>query len=271
MKHILVPTDFSDCAKNALIYGLNIAKKFNSKVIILNAFHVPSAGGTSALMNLTNELRHDSEEELKKLIWSIPEEFSNVEVETISEHNTATNAIPEIIFKRKIDLVIMGTKGASGIKEVFLGSVTSSLINKIKVPFLAIPQGTVYKEPQKMLLSADLTKFEREEPMKFITDLCKAFETKLKVLNVSFETNVDDQKKLAAVAMEMDSMLKGVSHSFEFKESQDIEKTIVERAKDTDIITVISRERGFFKSLFHHSVSKSLAMHVGVPLLIVHE
>lgn len=271
MNNILVPTDFSSCADNALEHAIRLAEKYKAKLTVITAYHVPSAGGASVLVNLEEDLRETAEEQLKELGEKIREEHPSLELSLFSSYNLPINAVLKVIKEKYVDAVVMGTTGATGAKEVFIGSTTASLINKVKVPIFAIPEHYKSTELNKIFLATDLKDIKKSDSLDFVKNLAKTYDAKVEVMNVAEKPNPDESFEIISEAIEMDNEFVGIKHHFNFLESDNVESAILDFVDESDsLIAVINRERGFFDRLFHKSISKKLAMHSPVPILILH-
>lgn len=272
MKNILVPTDFSDCANNALRYAITLAQKNDASVTLLSAYHVPSAGGTSVMVNLQDDLKEAAEEELKKIKAKLAGEYPNLQVNIFTSYNLPVNAVLKYVKEKDVDMIVMGTTGASGVKEVFVGSTTSSLVNKVKIPVFAIPESFNNAKLSKIYLATDLKSFKSTDSTKFIKKLALDFGAKVELLNVAEKPNEEESFKIVSEAIDIDNEFVGVEHEFNFLESTDIEKAILDYIDEDDsVIAVINRERSFFDRLFHKSLSKKITMHANVPILVLHD
>ncbi len=144
MKRILVPTDFSDNAYSALYYATRLFKNEACQFYILNAgdVEIPLFTGIIDTSTGDEQIRKESKEKLEETFHSIirdSEDFGHV-FETICTAKKLHEVIEETVKQRKIDLIVMGTKGATGAKGFFMGSNTSNIIQKIKCcPVLAVP------------------------------------------------------------------------------------------------------------------------------------
>lgn len=272
MKNILVPTDFSDCANNAVKYAINLAKKNDASVTLLSAYHVPSAGGTSVMVNLQDDLKEAATEELKKVKAELTKENPGLTVNIFTSYNLPVNAILKFVKEKEVDAIVMGTTGATGAKEVFVGSTTSTLVNKVTVPIFAIPENYVNTKLSKIYLATDLQNFKPTDATKFIKDLALSFGSKVELLNVAEKPNEDESFEIVSQAISVDNEFVGVEHEFNFLESTNIEKAILDYVDEDDsIIAVINHKRNFFERLFHKSVSKKITMHAKTPILILHD
>ncbi|MFN7012968.1 MAG: universal stress protein, partial [Bacteroidia bacterium] len=129
MKKILFPTDFSDNAAKAMQYALLLAKELNADLILLNTYKIPAGGNTSIKStHLAEILKADAEEGLQKVLKEIRsnKEFDAVSIETVSKQGDLVQLVNEMSEEFMFDLVVMGTKGATGAKEVLVGSNTAA-------------------------------------------------------------------------------------------------------------------------------------------------
>jgi nucleotide-binding universal stress UspA family protein len=271
IKHILVPTDFSDCSLNALEYATKFAKQINpqAEITILNAYTVPLA---YADFNIAYDVG-ESEDEIKKYINS---EFDRIEekvpylkefeYETVKTENYVKDAIEEYCLENDVDLIIMGTKGASGVDEVILGTNAHRVIKAELAPTLVIPEDAKYVDIKNIALSSDYKGVMAEllAPVKAIR---QAYASDIHLIHVSTEPMLDKEKSSEAKNLELH--LKGLPHQYHFMVNKNVESGIDAFAEKNkiDLLVVLPRKKGLFESLFGKSESKSLIFHTKVPLL----
>ena len=129
MNTILVPTDFSKNAKNALDYAIVLAKKESAKIILVHAFHVLYITPDLPVEFLADEIdivETTANKQLKVLSEKVKSE--NLECEIINKQDFILDLILDVTKIKKPNLIVMGTKGASGLEEVFMGSNTAKII-----------------------------------------------------------------------------------------------------------------------------------------------
>ncbi|MEZ4957310.1 MAG: universal stress protein [Saprospiraceae bacterium] len=141
MKNILVPTDFSDCAKHALVAAVLWANRFGSKLFVLNSQNLPPywdnlPAEEKSKWALANQgIANDS-----TLIEEIKANHPDIEMETLITSKPLPSAVSECIEKHGIDMIIMGSHGASGKSEYFIGSNAQKVIRTVHCPTLVIKQ-----------------------------------------------------------------------------------------------------------------------------------
>jgi nucleotide-binding universal stress UspA family protein len=278
MKKILVPTDFSTCADNAVEFAVQYAKLLQAEVILVHAFELNGDTYTD-YMGVNKEFSQsnlkDVQHKLDQLKTSI-EEKEGIVVDTFVFTGTVKESILQVSINKNIDFIIMGTAGASGIKEKLWGSKTAGIIDKSNVPVLAIPFEYNWKKPQKILLATN--NFEKEPVLlNFLFELANLFNAEV---HLAVFTNEDDDGAFTFMEnnrnmAEYESMLKEqyhydpivVAHLFGHN-FEDVLQDYISN-KEIDIVTMVIHRRGFTDRLFHPSVTKRMSYHTKIPLLAI--
>ena len=142
MKKILLPTDFSANAQTALNAALSTAKKFDSDLYILNTYNI-NVGHYGFFDQLEDKVKDASKNEMTKLKESVlASGFPEDKLHLFSEHGILTDIVKKMNKQFDFDLLIMGTKGASGVEEVLIGSRTADVVSSIQVPVLVVPENS---------------------------------------------------------------------------------------------------------------------------------
>ena len=198
MKTILVPTDFSKNAENALHYAINIAKRMQAKIILLHTFHIENNNAPLPLSMVDKQVevaKKKSDDQLKALYNSVSH-GSNHPIDYISSENFLTDELLRLTEERNIDLIIMGTQGASGSlsKQIF-GTNSSQVIEKAKCPVLAIPEGALTNYIKKIVYASEF--IDSDIPsLQSIANLAELFEAEIEVIHISEFDDADSQKAL---------------------------------------------------------------------------
>ncbi len=268
MKKILVPTDFSKTADNAIQYALALAEKFSAEIMVVNAY-VPS--GTSVMIDLTDILKLESERDLRIVEEKIKKTNPNIKLTTLAFEGDLTHAIKSCVKEESVDIIVMGTTGGSGLKAKFMGSNTASIIQKIKVPLIAVPDGGTLNEELKVAISTDLHNLKNTEVFDFPKQIVKAHSGMFYIVNVTEDLGKIDPVDFIDHAADVDELFTGFEHTFKFLEGDDYEREILEfiTIHNIDLLVVVSRKRNFVNRLFHKSISKQLTMHSPVPILVL--
>jgi nucleotide-binding universal stress UspA family protein len=187
MKKILVPCDFSRTAEEAFRFAVNIANKNNSEIHLL--YVVDSASGSFSSEEISHIAAFNAffmqklGEQLKEKLHDLKSKYADPDcpVSLSIEIGSLSNNIQRYITEQKIDLVVMGTNGATGLKEIFVGSNTEKIVRTAKVPVVAVPLGSHINGVEDIVFPVDPC----NDPTKFLKQLMllqDLFQAKLQLL-----------------------------------------------------------------------------------------
>ncbi|HXH20244.1 MAG TPA: universal stress protein, partial [Chitinophagales bacterium] len=162
MKHLMVPIDFSEYAYNACQFALQLASQYKAKVTVFHAYHIPIVDPL-----MPSEYLSDIAESAEKEINSNMEKLLNQMNEYVISHHlgsidiksyvTMGFAVDEIILaaqKLEPDLIVMGRRYTEGMTKILLGSITSTIVEKAKLPVLVVPENVKAEKPVTDVLYA---------------------------------------------------------------------------------------------------------------------
>lgn len=277
MKNILLPTDFSENSWNAIKYAIQLYKNETCTFHLFNAYtpiiyHVEYVLVNPAQFGLGDAVRDASKESLKKLAKRIDKEFSNNpnhKFETIARFDALISGIKELIQERHIDVIVMGTQGATGAKEVLFGSNTVQVFKNVKCPILAIPSDFDYESPLEILFPTDLEVDYNMTQIAMLKDLAESHHSRINVMHVStgYElTDLQEKNKL-----ELESMFKSAAYLFHDVEVMDIDEAITKfqnKAK-INLLVMINNKHSFFENLFFKDTISQIGFHLNIPFLVI--
>lgn len=272
MKTIIFPTDFSENASNAMAYAVALAEKVNARLILLNTFILPSSGAGSGLSgSLLEILRKESQNQLAILEAKLTKENPGLkEITSVSKMGDLLSNLKDLTEKFKVSLVVMGTQGATGLQEIFIGSNAQSVIKKLNAPVMVIPSGAVYKNIESIVYATDFNvNLETDqEALNQLKDLCVLLNVNLKLLHVQ---KMDGESTSGRVKLE--EIFADIKHSFCILRSEHFEKAVSDYIKEekADMLCMLSRKHGFFDRFINGSKTESMVMHTKIPLLTIRE
>ncbi len=278
MKKILFPTDFSEHSHSAYAYTLNIASKLGADISTLHCYHLSISGqvGPSDTLETVREqealeqLENYREAAAKMHERAVSSDLSHVSVDHLLEEGLAVDKIVEISDREDFDLILMGTKGATGLKEIIIGSNTARVIEDAKRPVLSIPEYASFGGVNNIAYATNFDVLDREKLEELIVFADK-FDAKIHVIHV----NTDADKQPDEVSM--DNLKAGIKNGqdlvFEIIEHNDLEEGLNKyiEAKNIDILAMLTHRHNFFQRLFGTSEVQKMAFHGKVPLLTFHE
>jgi nucleotide-binding universal stress UspA family protein len=269
MNKILVPTDYSEQAGNAVDYAVKVAQRFNASIVLFHAFHVPVPTMESTIILSLDDIEQENEQRLKKEAERIKAQYGgNLTIETLCKVGFAEEAIAATSQEKKCDLIIMGSNGASGIEEVLIGTNAAGVIERSKCPILVIPENYSYREPKNIVFAYDYHDIKNENELLLLKKIAKQYSSTIQVLHID-EPDHETTIKNAASGIKIDHLLDGYDHEMFFMQHDDIEEAILDfvKQKSSDMVVMMPHKHGFFSRLFHTSSTVKMAFHTHVPLL----
>lgn len=278
MKQILVPTDFSECADKAIDFAVQSAKIVPIEIILLHSFEVKD-NMYSDYMGVNREFNvsmlNDAKEKLAQLKKNI-EETDGVVVDTFISTNSLYDAITRSVKEKKIDMVVMGTLGASGIKEKLWGSRTAAIIGRSDIPVMVIPIEYEWKKPQKILLATN--RFEKEPAiLDYLFELAGLYMSRVQVAVFTDEdddkaiTFLDHEHKISEYEEYLTDMYNEETLTSAHLTGEDFETTLQNfiRENDIDILVMVTYQNTFWSRIFNPSKTKRMSYHTNIPLLAI--
>ncbi len=278
MKNILLPTDFSKNSINAIHYVTKLFKDINCTFYLLHVYGVPFLTDqeipyyeSAKKGTLESTLFKESEHNLKKIIHGLPENPRH-KFKTISDYNFFINSILKTIEYKKIDMIVMGTKGATGAKEIFLGSNTGEVILKAACDILAIPENATYREPKEITFPTDYKFAYGNEDVKGLFEIAELHQSSVRVLHVMNEKSLDAAQEKNQKMMAKN--LKQIKHTFHILTNTNFEAALncfTQSRGNIDMIAIVARHHTIFERLFFRPIVEKLSFHTNIPLLILHK
>jgi nucleotide-binding universal stress UspA family protein len=276
MKKILLPTDFSANSWNAIKYALNLFKDEECNFHLLNTYtpliyNIEYMEVSTAQFGLVDAMKETSKNGLEKLQKRIEEEFRNSKhtFTKISSFNTLTNEIKELHEGHAMDFIVMGTKGATGAKEILLGSNTIHVIKNAKCPVLAIPSDFLFEIPHEILFPSDYNIDFQIKHVQSILDIAKIYHSKINILNVSFGYDLASNQVLNKQKLE--KYFKKATCVFHSVNHNSVEEAITKFQLNApvNLLVMINNKHSFFENLFFKSTINHIGFHLNIPFLVI--
>lgn len=275
MKTILFPTDFSAAAARAYIYALHLARKLNASIITLHAFEKPDVSGLAhipkTLEDFYNTIDLYEFENYKTAIpqlAKIQEEhgFGDVDV----NHTIHEGPTKEVIIQRAkaedAALIVMGTTGARGLKEIILGSVTGEVMENASCPVLAVPEQAVFDGVIDNIGFTVSFKEEEVSGLRKVEEIFRNFEPEIHCVNVDLAHTNDITGRMDTFAEQFEDREKFFFHTIDGTAINPLLTQFLENKK-IDILAMVTHKRSFFEELFHYSRTKAMSYHSNTPIL----
>lgn len=280
MKHFLVPTDFSETANIALEFAVKSSKHIPATITLVHAFELVNniyVDYMGAHREFHEDLTHEIQNRLDR-IKDVIYERHGVKINTLLSKAELGSALSGITKEKKIDMIIMGTLGASGIKSKLWGSRTSTVISHSRVPVMAIPHDFRWKKPGTLLLATNQF-VKSPEILDFIFELAGLYLSTVHTVVFTSEeedkagTFVRHQKEIEEYGDYLKKSYKEDSLSSAHLYGKDFEDTLEDyiHTHEVDILIMITRRQSFWKNLFTRSATQRMSFHTKIPLLAIPE
>lgn len=275
MKKILFPTDFSNVSKNAFIYALKLADAIGAEIITLHVYEVDTPAYLDVSIYLQEIYEYEELSDFENYKDEVPvlrkiaedNNLAHVKISNVLIQGYLVSEVVTLSKKENVDFIVMGTRGVTHLREIFLGNTTTKVMNECNATVLAIPEKCQYVPIDKILFT---TKFHMRdiEALKKVLDFANVFHSHIDCLNVKPPHTVykDD------FVVDFKNVFKDQKIDFHSVLSNDVEGVIlnfIEKNK-INMIAIHVRHKSFFQKLFEVSIAKKLAYHIDIPILSIH-
>ena len=278
MKNILLPTDFSKNSINAIFYALEFLNDQKCQFHILNVQKASSFITDDMLVvnsstTIYKTLVAAAKKSINNIITTIDEEFNNTnhQFHSIVDYDNFIDSINQVCKNHDIDLIIMGTKGASGLEKVLFGSNTVRVMQRCIKPVLAIPHGCGFKNLDNIAFATTNSKSFKIEELKILRKIITLNKSSLQIFHLA------DQNHLVYDADD--------NIDFFNKNFSDLRHEFVETAKDDmfnvvhdyieknniDMLVIMNKKHSFLERLFTRHAVETFAFKIDIPLLVMQQ
>jgi len=273
MKTILVPTDFSETAKNSARYAIAFASKLKiANIALYHSYQVLSISnpldGYETKVS-AEPFKEKSMQQLETFLAELGPIPEGVNVELFHGGADLKEGIAQVLEITNANVIIMGITGGGKLKETLVGSNTLTIAKHTEIPVIIVPADTNLSKLEKVALITDFKDIETNIPEKKIKQLLASKTIDFSIVHVS-----DKQTSSAAFTKEvalLSNMFNEFQPSFHFVNASDFTEGVSEfaEANQIDLIVIVPKQRGVLESMFK-SHTKTLAFHTKTPLFVAH-
>lgn len=216
----------------------------------------------------------ESKENLRQLLLRIENIPASAKhsFATVALHDFFVDSIKREIETKKIDLIIMGTKGSSGLKKVTMGSNTGDVITKVRCPLLAVPENAAYIKPEEIAFPTDYFLGYDLKVLNTLVEMSRMNKSVLRVLHISKKGEELNEEQLKNKAF-LHEFLQDIEHSFHSLTGTDLETAIqcFTESRDIDMIAMVAKNLNFFQRILFRPKVEQISYHTDIPFLVLHE
>ena len=274
MRKILIPTDFSEIAMNAILYGIDLFKYDISEFFILHAYqdeiYDNEASLTRESLDRTKAIvSKRSLEQLqiiqKKIIEISPNPRHTYNI--ISSDNLLLDETDKIVDDENIDIIVMGTRGKTNNKKITFGSHTLQVLKYVQCPVLVIPENYKYTQPRHVLFPTDyLIPYKRRE-LKLLCEMVSPYRAKIDMLYISKSNKLSMRQEDNRDFLK-ETLCKNVLNFLVIK-SKDIVNTIYKYINENkiDMLVMVNTRHSFLENILFQSTIDEFTLNLNIPFL----
>lgn len=276
MNTILVPVDFSATSLNAARYAVRMSRQLKAQKLIL--FH--TYGGSYQILDQGAEVVYETTkvllENMKEDLNALQHELNqiapaNLEIDNIVSDGFLMEEVLDLIPRENIGLIVMGITGKNTIEQKLIGSNTYRLASESPVPVLIVPSKADFTSVRNVALSLKFKAGMMEEtPYQDIKEILKELGARLTVLNVADDDHRTLAREVQSGVTASHLMFDDIESHIVYLGNENVVPSITHYVSDNDIqlLIAVTHKMGFLQSLFKGSVTKQLAFHTDVPLMV---
>ncbi|RLD30179.1 MAG: hypothetical protein DRI75_00445 [Bacteroidetes bacterium] len=276
MKSILLPTDFSKNSINAIYYAMNLLENEHCQFYILNV-QTASSFISDDLMTMSSSatiyqtLIETAKKSIKNLIKAVEAKFKNEKhtFYSIVDYDNFIDGINQLSESKDIDLIIMGTKGATGAQKVVFGSNTARIMQRCKTPVLAIPNGCSFTSLDKIVFISNFSTLYNNNELQPLIDIAKRHGSKIDILHLLDKDGLSQNQEMNKAFL--DSCLSKVAHEFIDLKNEKIFKRVQDYIVNNDIkmLCMMNKKHSFLERFFARQLVETFAFKIDIPFLVI--
>lgn len=270
--NILCPIDFSDTSLNALEYAVRIGEKHRAHLLMLYVFTEEEFNKrlTKEEVKSFGEYSDEASEQLAAIVKKLAQRKKGCQIEWRVEPGKFLSVVNQIIADEKMDLLVMGTKGASDVFDAFSGTQTVKIIEEAEIPVLAVPKNANYERIDHAVYASDYAE-EDKIAIKSMIELLAPFNPKYTILHMSKKDNTVSQAIYDENKEDLDAFLKEPNmeyHRSTYDSSVALGIDEFMMREKAELLAVLMEKRNLIERVFHTSVTKKLSYLMDFPLLV---
>lgn len=276
MKRILVPVDFSPTSVKAFKYAVDLASHTSGNITLYHLYTPEKSTSLGMFQNVreyNRQLEINSLKKLQRLKKKVLDNSFNSSVATIVGRTPVVKNILGFAEDNEMDIIVMGTQGATGLKKITVGSVAAKIIKSPLIPVLLVPEKFEWKQPEKIVFTTNFQNLDKKT-LKIVFKLACVYNALVTLVNLtdSFEHNNNEDK------LNFDRWLLGVQEEFSdcrmhFRQlkTTSIIKTMENLQAEIpyDLLVMARRKLGVLERLLQKSFTIKMAYVTSQPLLVV--
>ncbi|HET9053402.1 MAG TPA: universal stress protein [Cyclobacteriaceae bacterium] len=271
MINLLVPTDFSKLSLIAIEYAVKMANRVNGTVTLLHVMDRVVRPTRASLQEEAKAIAREASALARARFIPVAEEAERFNktgtpiLIKIRRGRSFSNTVRLFARRNNIGLIVMGTKGASGLSKYVLGSNAVSVMEASRIPVLAVPARAQFKNFKNIVYAADLKHLEEE--VHTMKPYLKLLDATLHVVHVCDKKQREEE--LQASVKNILKLLDYRKSTVMIKSGRPVDRVIDSYVRElkADMVAMFMHKRTAYEKIFHRSMTKKMAFQSNVPLL----
>ena len=277
MKKILVPTDFSENSRSALLYAIELAKKLDASITLMHCYHPTSN-------HIINHYFIDIEELndlcAQRLDFFVENSFSKSMddvivadmIEQKLEIGFAADKLVEVSESGDYDMIVMGATGSAGMLERIFGKVSLYVAQYSKCPVLLIPAGVRYREVKEIMYASEYEMGDGDILLQ-LGEIADSLSSKIHLVHVY---DKDEKEPVGVGHFLLEKMFQkkapGLNFYMDSISSDTVAHGLEEYARENnmDWMVLVKPHRNLWQRLLHRSRTNEIIMNPEIPLMVMH-
>jgi len=278
MKTILLPTDFSKNSLNAIQYAIDMFQNTDCDFYLLNvqkasSFISDDIMVMSSSTTIYQTLISAAKKSIDNIILKIKAKYSNDKhhFHSIVDYDNLIDSINQVSNIHNVDLIVMGTKGASGFEKVIFGSNTVHVMQRCYIPVLAIPDNYKFNELHKILFTTNHLELYGADDLKWLKDFNSLYKSQLEILHIKDENHSTHEVFSNEVLFK--THFTEAIHNYLTINSKDIFETINKYIIENHIamFVMLSTKHSFLERLFTKHPVETFGFKIDIPFLVINK
>lgn len=286
---VLIPVDFSNYSLKACEFGFNFAHNIGAEVVLLHVYFTPIYATSLPYGDVFNYQLADEDNvknilqkvhaDLNSLSDKVKEKVATGEFPSVKYTCVLREGIPEEEVLRyakeyRPRIIVMGTRGKNQKDIDLIGSVTAEVIERSRVPVLAIPENTPFKQFSEVKRVAFITNFDQRDLIAFdsLISSLKPFKFAISLIHLSDVKDTWSEIKLGGIKEYFQKQYPLIDISYDVVKNDDLLNSLDSYIKSNhiDIIALTSYKRNIFSRLFNPGIARKMIFHSDTPLLVIY-
>lgn len=274
MKKLIVATDFSAIADQTFFYAAQLAVHTQATLVLAHVM-APSPFLAHSPGDLIDETLHDMQAQVRDHLQMLTNRLStdireNITCEQVVAEGLVIDQLNRLVTETAADILVMGTHGASGLREVIMGTHAASMVGRCAVPLLLIPPGTTYQPLHHIVYGIDYRDIPEEE-LTVLRDWVGAFKAKLTLLHIDTEEGVIAEDQLFNLRNTIAAFDEMNEVAYDFVENADPVVALSDYVEEAaaDLLVIKHRPQVGLGKWLHKSMARQLTAFTDCPMLII--